>query len=123
MSLPTLSSPDLNAHLSEGATGFKLTLDGRADTPEARERLRAFFAAVDQTLRALRVPKVAVDFNQLTFINSSCFKELVLWLTTVAARPAPEQYRLVFLSNPAVRWQRASLHSLATFATGLVEIE
>lgn len=120
--LPTLSSVDLQAQLVQDHQGFKFALTGRAETPLAREQLRAFLASVDQALRQAHATAVTVDFNHLVFINSSCFKELVLWLTTIAGRPSNEQYRLVFVSNPAVRWQRASLHSLSTFAVGLVEI-
>jgi hypothetical protein len=58
----------------------------------------------------------------VVFVNSSCFKEFVVWLTTMSAREQAKQYRIAFKSNPAVRWQRASLHTLATFASDLVEI-
>ena len=55
-------------------------------------------------------------------MNSSCFKDFVVWLSEVRKRPAPQQYRLRFVSNPKIRWQRASLASLSCFAVDLVEI-
>ena len=122
MPLPSLNTTELKAQLTQDHGGFRLALNGRAETPQIREQLRTLFTAVDQTLRGQAAAKVTIDFNLLAFINSSCFMELVVWLTTVGARAANEQYKLVFLSNPAVRWQRASLHSLATFAINLVEI-
>lgn len=122
MSLPSLTTPELKCTVTEGPEGLTFIFDGRAESVAAREALRSFLASADQTARARKAAQVKVDFGPLIFINSSCFKEFVLWLTTVSQRPVAEQYRLIFMANPGVRWQRASLHSLATFATNLVEI-
>ena len=64
-----------------------------------------------------------VDVRELEFMNSSCFKSIVSWLTSIMELPPPEQYKVHFLSNPERLWQRRSLHALRSFALMLVTIE
>jgi hypothetical protein len=71
----------------------------------------------------LQVREVAIDLHQLEFMNSSCFKNVVSWLNRVQELPTTAQYYVRFLSNPALLWQRRSLHALQCFANELVRIE
>jgi hypothetical protein len=120
--LSVLNGAELKGKLFQVSDQYRIELTGRADTPEARESLGVFLRAADGDLHRAGAKMVAVDFAGLTFVNSSCFKEFVVWLSTVSGRPAAEHYRMQFITNPAVRWQRASVHSLATFAADLVQI-
>lgn len=119
---PTLISTDLKVRLAKEGTEYVLEFNGRGETPEVCELLRTFLATIDQTVVTLGIQSLVVDFKALLFINSSCFKELVVWLSAIRGRPRVSQYQLVFRSNPELRWQRASLYSLSTFAIDLVQI-
>ena len=113
---------DFSAKLMPGDDSPPSVLfEGRAEAL-AKEVLGPFLVEVDKRLVVLKPAHVNVDFRRLTFMNSSCFKDFVVWLSNVRGRAAGEQYRLRFLSNPKVRWQRASLSSLSCFAVDLVEI-
>jgi hypothetical protein len=46
----------------------------------------------------------------------------VSWIGEVSDLTAG-QYRIRFLSNPSILWQRRSLHALSCFAAELVTIE
>jgi hypothetical protein len=75
----------------------------------------------DECLRS-NVKQTTVDLRQLEFMNSSCFKCLVSWITILQELAPSSQYRLTFLSNPEMHWQKRSLHSLRCFAEDLISV-
>ncbi len=102
----------------------RVALRGNAEN-EARELLTQVLSRVDEAVADSRAVAVDVDFRSVDFMNSSCFKEFVTWLSRLKA-PAPVSPvapRVVFWSNNQVRWQRASLHALSCFASEVVEIK
>ena len=101
---------------------MNLQLWGNADL-RVKERLDVFLHQADRRSVAAAVPEVVVDFRRLDFMNSCCLKALVTWLNKVQERPSAEQYRVVFLKDPAAHWQGRSLHALVTFAPAMIRIE
>ena len=75
-----------------------------------------------QAVRA-SATEVIVDVRQLEFMNSACFKKIVTWITQVEEVAADSRYRIRFLSNPKIHWQRRSLHALQMFAIDLVSVD
>ena len=85
--------------------------------------------AVEQVLgevhaAALRnsITDVRIDLAKLEFMNSSCFKCFVSWIGVLQDLPAGQQYKVTFLSNPRMHWQKRSLHSLQCFAIDLITV-
>jgi hypothetical protein len=70
----------------------------------------------------LGIPEVQIDLRELEFMNSSCFKSFVSWISEVSELTSGH-YRIRFLSNPSILWQHRSLHALSCFAAELVTIE
>lgn len=68
----------------------------------------------------LSVSEVTCDFRKLSFMNSSCFKAFVTWIDAVKNAAA---YRIRFLTDPEMRWQRRSLEALRRLATDVVSVE
>ena len=95
---------------------------GNADL-RAKEQLDVFLEEADDQCVAAHVEEVAVDFRELVFMNSSCLKALVTWLSKIQERPNEQQYRIVFLKDPGAHWQARSLHALVTFAPGMIRVE
>jgi hypothetical protein len=104
--------------------GGELTvhLRGNADL-RAIEPLGRYLAAVHEEIQRLKLPGVTMDFRQLEFMNSSCFKEFVTWINWVRAMPQAEQYKISLLADPKMHWQRRSLNALHCFATTLVSLQ
>ena len=71
----------------------------------------------------LQVREVIFDLDRLDFLNSSCFKSFVWWISIVGDMDDPERYRVRFLSNPQLHWQRRSLEALENFAPEVVVVE
>ena len=83
--------------------------------------LSTFLKQVHEEAIRLAVTEVSCNLQQLTFMNSSCFKSFVVWIDTV--KNAERGYRIRFLTDPNVHWQRRSLEALRRLATNIVEIE
>jgi len=95
---------------------------GNADL-RARQALDNALTALHAEARRIGARDVAVDLSRLEFMNSSCFKSFVSWINRVQEMDAGARYQIRLLSNPALHWQKRSLHALQCFATDLVQIE
>lgn len=107
-----------------GAAGpaVTVTLTGNADHA-AIEPLDRVLAAAHAAATEHGAREVAVDLRRLEFMNSSCIKSLVTWISDVRELPAARQYQIRFRSDPAMHWQKRSLHALRCFAVELITIE
>jgi hypothetical protein len=105
----------------EGST-LLLVFRGNADM-DARPQLAAFLVEAHREAQRLGAQRAIVDFQQLEFMNSSCFKEFIAWFGDLVDLPPEKQYRVHFRSKGAMLWQRRSLHALRCFAIDLVTVE
>lgn len=119
--LPAVSAPKFDARVDDAA-GLSLVLTGTADL-RVQQELEAFLFAVNDLALARKASEVAVDLRKLEFMNSSCFKAFVGWIGQLQEVERERQYRIRFLSDPRMLWQRRSLHALSCFAVDLITIE
>jgi anti-anti-sigma factor len=122
LQLPKLTVPVLTADAELADKVATIRFKGTADI-EAKPELDHYVQKLHAEAIRLEVTKVAVDLRELEFMNSSSFKVFVTWLALVQELPAERQYRIHFLSNPSMHWQRRSLAALSCFAVDLVTIE
>ena len=122
LQLPTLDGPALSADAALADSVATVRFRGTADF-ESKPALDEYVAALHAEACRVAASKVVVDFRELEFMNSSSFKVFVWWLSQMQELPADKQYRLQFLSNPSMHWQRRSLAALSCFAVDLVTIE
>lgn len=118
----TTTENDFAANASTGEGRILVSLSGTADVT-IRNQLDHFLREVHQEAQRRRAEEVTVDVRQLEFMNSSCLKCLVWWVSTVQEQPTEGKYRIVFLSSPSVYWQRRSLEALACLAGDLISIQ
>jgi hypothetical protein len=121
IALPVEQAAELRARLIREDAALVAKLSGTADL-RVTESVEAILNRVHQTAIELGIPEVRVDLRELEFMNSSCFKSFVSWISEVSDMPSG-QYRIRFLSNPSILWQRRSLHALSCFAAELITIE
>jgi len=103
-------------------TVIRASLRGTADFA-AIASLESVLAQIHE--EAIRSPthEVVVDLKQLEFMNSSCFKMFVTWISEVLDLDEGKQYRIRLVSDPGMHWQKRSLHSLQCFAVDLISID
>jgi len=113
---------DFAANASMSEQGIAVSLSGTADVT-IRNHLDHFLREVHQEAQRSRAEEVTVDVRQLEFMNSSCLKCLVWWVSTVQEQPTEGKYKIVFVSSPSVYWQRRSLDALACLAEEIITIQ
>lgn len=116
--------PDFNADARFGGEGnatLTVVLTGNADL-NVKPMLDHFLGAVHEQSQRQHIPEVEVDVRRLEFMNSSCLKCLVGWISRIQDSPPAEQYRVAFKSSPTMFWQRRSLQALSYLATDLVSV-
>jgi hypothetical protein len=121
ITLPPIATPALLADASLEADALTLKLSGTADL-RAKDSLDRVLAEVHRHALLASTRRVDVDLRELEFMNSSCFKAFVTWIGKLQDLPAERRYRIRLHSDPALLWQRRSLHALACFATELIEV-
>ena len=96
-------------------------LKGNADYA-ALDALEMLLTRAHAEATRLEVTEMIVDLRQLEFMNSSCFKCFLSWITDIQELEPERQYKVKFLSNPQLHWQKRSLHSLRCFAVELISV-
>jgi hypothetical protein len=91
---------------------------GTADLT-VRPMVDRFLRDVHDEICRIDVATVNVNMSALEFINSSCLKAFVGWITTVQAM-AKGRYHISFLFKPSRDWQRRSVDALALLAEDVV---
>jgi len=113
---------DFSADVSKDGPTLALRLVGNADMA-AKDGLDSLLPRVHEQALAHQSPEVIVDFRELEFMNSSCFKSFVSWINEVTELDPDKQYKIRLLSKPELHWQRRSLHALRCFAIDLISVE
>jgi hypothetical protein len=113
---------DFSAHGSASERSILVRLAGTADLT-VKSHLDSFLREVHTEAQRRLAEVVTVDVRQLDFINSSCLKSFVWWISTVQEQPGEGRYRIIFLSSPSKPWQRRSLNSLACIASDIITVQ
>jgi hypothetical protein len=120
LELEGVTSPGLRCTPTLEADKATIAFAGTGDVA-AIELLSNYLNRVHAEAERLALSEVTCDFRQLSFMNSSCFKAFVVWIDTV--KNAARSYRIRFLTDPGMHWQRRSLEALRRLATGIVSVE
>ena len=118
----TMKGNDFAAHASANERRIHVNLTGTADLT-VKSQLDHFLRDVHTEAQRCLAEEVTVDVRQLEFMNSSCLKCFVWWISTVQEQPGEGKYRIVFVSSPSVYWQRRSLNALACLANEIISIQ
>jgi hypothetical protein len=123
ISVPAVDTPELSGHVTQEGDGVvALRLKGNADT-RAMQPLDVMLKLLHAQVLEARIKEVVVDLRELEFMNSSCFKAFVSWLSDLQEVAPERQYRIRILSDSGKHWQRRSLGALSCFAVDLIRVE
>ena len=120
--LPAVTSDVFKAVTTRNEKSLVLVLSGTADL-RAQSGLETYLFQINEIALSTEVPEVVVDIRRLEFLNSSCFKAFVSWVGQLQEIEHTRQYRIRFLSDARLLWQRRSLHALSCFAVDLITVE
>ncbi len=117
----SVKGDDFAGGAQQEGTTLNAYLKGNADYA-ALDALDMLLERMHAESRRLGIKEVVVDLKHLEFMNSSCFKSFVSWITNIQELEPDQQYKVKFLSNPSMHWQKRSLHSLRCFAVELITV-
>lgn len=117
----SVTGDDFRGDASHHAGVMTVRLAGTADYA-ALDALEQILDDVHAECVRSNVKQATVDLRELEFMNSSCFKCVVSWINVVQELSPGSQYKMTFLSNPQMHWQKRSLHSLQCFAEELITV-
>ena len=120
--LAALTLESFSSRVRQDGDALMVDLIGNADL-RAKKELGTMLTALHREALDKGIREVVIDVRALEFMNSSCFKAFVTWLTDIMELPAAQQYHVRFRSNPDTLWQRRSLHALRSYALMIVNIE
>jgi hypothetical protein len=122
MEIEAVREVDFVADASLGEGTLAATISGNADL-NVRLALDRFLTALHREARLHGVREVTFDVRELDFMNSSCLKSLVSWVTQIQDLPRGQQYHVTFLSSPRLYWQKRSLHALSCLAQDIITVQ
>ncbi len=99
-------------------SGVSVRFSGTAD-PNVKPHVDRFLCEVHAEACRIDVEAVSVDMSALDFINSSCLKAFVTWITTVQEM-AQGRYQISFMFKPARDWQKRSVEALSRLGEDVV---
>ena len=118
----TMKENDFTADASTSERRIQVSLTGTADLT-VKTQLDRFLRNVHSEAQRCLAEEVTVDVRQLEFMNSSCLKCFVWWISTVQEQAGEGKYRIVFVSSPSVYWQRRSRNALACLANDIITVQ
>ena len=118
----SILEPGFSLEPNHDADKLIVRFSGNADM-NAIKPLAACLKQLHNEAVRLAVDEVVCDFGGLYFMNSSCFKAFVSWITAVDALDPGKRYRIRLLSNQQLHWQKRSLEALRCLADQVVTIE
>jgi hypothetical protein len=120
LSLDAISGDSFQAVPALDDSRLVLRFSGSGDM-NAISPLSSFLKQAHEEALRLSVSEVSCDLQELVFMNSSCFKSFVVWIDTV--KNVEHGYKIRFVTDPNLHWQRRSLEALRRLASNVVTIE
>jgi hypothetical protein len=116
---PSSQAPSNAGALRILATGScELRFEGTLASQQARVELKRNIAALHERIVAGGCATMIVDVQGLQFVDSSSIRIFVDWI----ACASEAKYKIVFLIDPTMTWQRLNFSALKSMATDAVEV-
>jgi hypothetical protein len=120
LKVAAVALPDV-ANVKVAFTSDGIALSGSITSKEPDRSLGTFFRAVHDAALADGVSALKVDVRGLTFVNSSAIRLFIDWAIWVS-QPKRSAYKLCFVRNATITWQRVSFPAIAQLAAQHVTV-
>lgn len=104
-------------------TGGELRLSGQLSMHDPSSVIGSFFTQAHRAAVESSAREMAVDIRSLRFVNSSAIRLFVDWFTRIESLPVESRYRVVFIADTSMSWQRSTLHVFSSMFQGVVRID
>lgn len=121
-SIPVLRREGFSLEATVSRDEIRVKFSGNGDM-ETAPLLSNYLKQIHAEACRAGVSGVTFDFQELYFMNSSCFKSFVSWINLVNKMGPDARYLIRFITLQSLRWQSRSLEALRNFAPSLVSVE
>ncbi len=115
---PALPSVDIQVDELRG-----VTFRGTIALKDPGTALGRFMRDVHEAAVADGMSQVRVDVTALTFVNSSAIRLFVDWAQWVKGVEPEKRYKLHFVTDPQITWQKTSFVALRSLARDVLSVE
>ncbi len=122
LSTPPVSIDGFTLEPTQVGDQVIVRLIGNADM-SVTSKLGPYLDKLHVEAMRLGVKRMTFDIRELYFLTSSCLKCFATMLATVAELEPARRYRVRFLANSNLHWQRRSLEALRCVAKDIIEVE
>ena len=112
---------DLGAVQLEWSSVGTLALRGKVSDHDPAGLLTAHFKEVHRVMESNGLDVLNVDVRELSYVNSSAIRVFIDWVAWIQKGARP--YRLCFVTDRSVTWQRLSFSALETIAGDVVKVQ
>ncbi|WP_028972716.1 hypothetical protein [Spirochaeta cellobiosiphila] len=104
-------------------SGLRLIFEGDIDMQDPSQILDPLFDKIHTGACEQGFDYIEVDFNKLSFLNSSGIKALAKWIMKMALLSEHNKYLIKIIHNKSITWQVTSLPTLTYLVPGAVTVE
>jgi hypothetical protein len=104
-----------------GSDAITVKMSGSCDS-QTMVALDRFLASLHMEVLRLGAKSVALDCENLYFMNSSALKCFVTWLTKVKALPPPHRYHVSVRVSRFLAWQGRSFGAICRSAPDVLTV-
>ena len=122
-SISSIAIPKIDGLSMAIETDGHLVIRGMIATREPNQSIGVFFQALHSTILTSHLSTFSVDVSELTFVNSSAIRLFIDWAMWINQVPAPDRYRLTFVTSRHITWQTTNFSALRSLVGNVVYIE
>lgn len=89
----------------------------------AHEALLPSIRAVHDAALSDALTELSVDVRLLTFVNSSAIRLFIDWSTWLRNLDESKRYKLRFITDKSITWQRTSFLALKSLVPAVIEVQ
>jgi len=119
---PSALKPPTVTGVEVQVTPESVVLAGSITSKEPDRNLGIFFRSVHDAALKGGLKELTVDVRGLSFVNSSAIRLFIDWAIWVS-QVSGGAYRLRYLRNPSITWQRVSFPAIAQLAAAHVVLD
>lgn len=97
-------------------------ISGSIDNQNPESYMTPFLSELHENIIENGIKEMKVDIRKLDFLNSSGIKELVVWVMKINEEDENKKYRINFICNDNLNWQRSSISTLEYLNANIVKI-
>jgi hypothetical protein len=114
-----IATPSFKAWAMWRGRHVAVKFSGVADM-STKALLDQFLSSLHEELRKMPSVDVSLDILDLEFMNSSCIKALISWISRNVNQSKERQYLITIHTDSSRLWQRRSVQALCMMAPSVV---